>query len=190
MEGLERLGEGFHMFRRNGEGIAVPASVRLNDGSLLIGTVNCGMTGKLETLLNSDVTFIEFMSKDGHQRFLAHHQIASVEPLGTLAQPSLAAVQEDTEPYQLLGLTPEDSLENAMEAFLKKSHLYSPERWTGPDVPFEFARYAVEKTRQINMAFTVVRAALQAKLEAQPKPKPESARPLFGAPKPAQSASS
>ncbi len=174
------------MFKRNvGDGVAVAASIRMNDGALLVGTINCGITGKLENLLNSDVTFVEYMSKDGQQRFLAHHQIASIEPLATLAEPRLPVVPEDSEPYHLLGLSPEDTVEHAMTVFQKVLALYSPERWTGADVPFEFTRYAAEKTRQINMAFTVVRAALQARAAAQPvvAPQPIAARPLFGATK-------
>jgi hypothetical protein len=166
------------MFRRGNEGVAVPASVRMNDGALLVGTVNCGVSGKLETLLNSDVTFIEYMSRDGQQRFLSHHQIASIEPLASMAEPKLPPVTEDVEPYHLLGLTPDHSLEDAMTVFQGKLHLYSPERWTGPDVPFEFARYAAEKSRQINMAFTIVRAAIQKRMEMQ---KAASAgKPMFG----------
>jgi hypothetical protein len=170
------------MFRRGAEGISLPASVRLNDGTQLVGTINCGISGKLEALLNSDVTFIEFMSKDGHQRFLAHHQVASIEPLATMAEPSLPKVPEDMEPFQLLGLVPEDSLEHAMAVFQDRLKLYSPERWSGPDVPFEFSRYAADKTRQLNMAFTIVRGTLQSRPVVQAAPvAPAPARPLFGA---------
>jgi hypothetical protein len=172
------------MFKRNvGDGVAIPASIRMNDGALLVGTINCGITGKLENLLNSDVTFIEYMSKDGQQRFLAHHQIASIEPLATLAEPKLPVVPEDMEPYHLLGLSQDDTVEHAMATFQKVLALYSPERWTGPDVPFEFTRYAAEKTRQVNMAFTVVRAALQAKAQLAKPAAPAVAKPLFGAAK-------
>jgi hypothetical protein len=155
------------MFRRGNEGIAVAASIRMNDGAILIGTINC------------DVSFIEYMSKDGQQRFVSHHQIASIEPLATMADPKMPPVAEDAEPFQLLGLTSEDSLEHALATFQAKLHMYSPERWTGADVPFEFTRHAAEKTRQINMAFTVVRAAIQQKIEARKAAM--AGRPMFGA---------
>ncbi len=169
------------MFRRSSDGVAVPASIRLNDGAILVGTINCGMSGKLEQLLASDSSFIEFVSKDGQQRFLARHQVASVEPMGTAVEPALPEVEEDLDPYVLLGITPHDTLERAMEAFQFQLQLYHPQRWSGQDTPFEFSRYAAAKTRQINQAFTVIRAAIQTRVvELQTR---KRATPLFGADK-------
>jgi hypothetical protein len=166
------------MFRRSSDGIAVPASIRLSDGALLIGTINCGMTGRLDTLLTTDVTFIEFVSKDGQQRFLAHHQIASIEPLASVAEPRLPEVAEDFDAYAVLGLKLGDTMEMAKLAFQQKLMLYSPDRWNAPDIPFEFGRYAAEKTRQINMAFTIVKGDIQARLDATKAAK--RATPMFG----------
>jgi hypothetical protein len=172
-------GQDGDMFRRSSDGIAVPASVRTNDGSILIGTINCGMSGRLDSLLMSDVTFIEFVSKDGQQRFIAHHQIASIEPLASTSEPSLPQVIDGLEPFSVLGITADASLERAKAAFLEKLRIYSPQRWTGPDIPFEFSRYAAEKTRQINMAFTMVRGTIQARVDEEQKAK--RATPMFGA---------
>ena len=167
------------MFRRSSDGIAVPASIRMNDGAILLGTINCGMSGRLDSLLVGDVAFIEFVSKDGQQRFLARHQIASIEPMGSVAEPSLPTVVAEIDPYSVLGLKPDESLERAMAAFQNLMRLYNPERWSGEHIPFEISRYAAEKTRQINMAFTVVRAAIQAR---QDEVKLAKARaPMFGA---------
>jgi hypothetical protein len=166
------------MFRRSSDGIAVPASIRLNDGAILSGTINCGMSGKLEALLASDSSFIEFVSKDGQQRFMARHQVASIEPLASISEPVLPHVDDEAESFAVLGLKPDDMLETAMASFQEKLKLYNPERWTGADVPFEFGRYAAEKTRQLNMAFTAVRAAIQArKTDMQGAGRP---RAMFG----------
>jgi hypothetical protein len=154
---------GLVMFRRSSDGIAVPASIRMNDGAILIGTINCGMSGRLENLLASDLSFIEFVSKDGHQRFVAHHQVASVEPLATVSEPTLPPIADDLEPFKVLGVNPDVTLEEAMMAYQEKLQLYGPERWSAEDIPFEFSRYAAQKTRQINMAFTILRATLQSR---------------------------
>lgn len=151
------------MFRRSSDGIAVPASIRLNDGAILVGTINCGMSGRLESLLASDSAFIEFVSKDGQQRFMARHHVASIEPLASITEPKLPAINDDAASFEVLGLKPDSTLEAAMASFQEKMKLYNPERWTGADVPFEFGRYAAEKTRQLNMAFTAVRADIQAR---------------------------
>ncbi len=166
------------MFRRNSDGIAVSASIRMNDGAILIGTINCGMSGRLDNLLTSDSSFIEFVSKDGQQRFLARHQVSSIEPLASIAEPALPEVDDTMDPYLVLGVKLEDSLEQTMAAFQYQLQLYNPERWSGKDMPFEFSRYAAEKTRQINMAFTIVRGALHVRAAER---KLKTARsPLFG----------
>ena len=170
------------MFRRSSDGIAVPASIRMNDGAILIGTINCGMSGRLENLLASDLSFIEFVSKDGHQRFVAHHQVASIEPLATVSEPTLPPIANDLEPFKILGVSPDVTLEEAKIAYQEKLQLYGPERWTGADIPFEFSRYAAQKTRQINMAFTVLRAMIQNRA-LERKKAVASGGPYFGAPK-------
>jgi hypothetical protein len=169
------------MFRRSSDGIAVPASIRMNDGAILVGTINCGMSGRWESLLSSDSSFLEFVSKDGQQRFLARHQVASIEPLASIAEPKLPTIIDDMEPFQVLGLKHDDTLEHAMMVFQTQLKLYTPEQWSGQDIPFEFSRYAAEKTRQINMAFTAVRAAIQARNEERHQAK--RSRPFFGAAK-------
>ena len=172
------------MFKRGPEGISVAVSLRMTDGALLIGSINCGGSGKLENLLASDIKFVEFVSKDGQQRFIAHHQIASVEPLASLDEPTLAPVAEGLEPFGVLDLTPTASMEEAMIAFQAKLAIYNAERWTGPGTPFEFSRYSAQKARQINAAFTAVKGALQMRddqLKAeQAKAASPPLRPMFG----------
>jgi hypothetical protein len=167
------------MFRRSTDGVAIPVSIRMNDGAILTGTINCGLSGKLESLLASDSAFIEFISKDGQHRFMARHQLASIEPIGYDGEPSLPTLSSEISCYDILGLTPEDSLEDAMAAFQKQLALYNPSRWTGEDIPFEFSRYAAEKTRQINLAFTSLRALMQSR-NSEIKA-PSFSGPLFGA---------
>lgn len=166
------------MFRRNSDGIAVSASVRMNDGAILIGTINCGTSGRLDNLLSGDSSFIEFVSKDGQQRFVARHQVASIEPLAVISEPFLPDPSEEADPFDLIGVRRSDTVETAMAAFQRKLHAYHPERWTADDIPFEFARYAAEKTRQLNMAFTIVRAELQE--AAQARAEARRPKPFFG----------
>jgi hypothetical protein len=157
----------------------------MTDGALLMGSINCGGTGKLENFLAGDVKFIEFVSKDGQQRFIAHHQIASIEPMSSLEEPTLAPVNEEIEPFGVLGLRPTSSMEEAVAAFQANLTNYSIERWSGPGVPFEFSRFAAQKARQINAAFTAVKASLQARDEQLQAERAEAAkvaisRPMFG----------
>lgn len=178
------------MFKRGPEGGSVEVSLRMTDGALLIGAINCGGTGKLETFLSSDIKFVEFVSKEGQQRFIAHHQIASVEPMASLEEPALAPVPENMEPFGILGLRSDASLEEAMAAFQAQLAIYSAERWTAAGIPFEFSRFAAQKSRQINAAFTAIKGLLQAqdeqaKIEKAKAAEPVLGRPLFGARLPA-----
>ncbi len=178
------------MFKRGSEGGSVEVSLRMTDGALLIGAINCGGTGKLENFLSSDIKFVEFVSKDGQQRFIAHHQIASVEPMASLEEPIFGPVPENMEPFGILGLRPDASLEEAMASFQAQLATYNGERWTGPGIPFEFSRFAAQKSRQINAAFTAVKSRLQAQEEQARLEKTKAAetvvdRPLFGARNPA-----
>ena len=177
------------MFKRGSEDVSAAVSLRLTDGALLIGSINCGGSGKLENFLASDIKFVEFVSKDGQQRFIAHHQIASVEPMASLEEPLLAQVVDDAEPFSVLGLKPDATPEEAAAAFQSKLAVYNAERWTGAGIPFEFSRFAAQKTRQINAAFTAIRGNLQAREEQQKADQAKAAaeaaaaaksRPLFG----------
>lgn len=149
------------MFRRNTDGVAVQASLRLNDGALLIGAINCGASGRIETLLAGSSDFIEYVSKEGQQRFIARHQIASIEPIGAMRSPAMPPVDADLDPYDVIGIDRKTSLEQAFVAFKRLIDLYHPDRWQRPDVPFEFARFSMEKIRQLHSAFTAVRAEIQ-----------------------------
>ncbi len=142
--------------------IHVPASIRLTDGAILVGTVNCGITGKLENVLSLDNSFVEFTSRDGHQRFITRHQIASIEPMETVKVSTLHAANVGvSDPLATLGLFGEVTLEQAKDAFHRLSKMYHPDKYSGEDMPREIARYASEKFREINAAYTIVRGELQ-----------------------------
>lgn len=168
------------MFRRSTDGVAVPASIRLNDGAMLIGAINCGASGRIEALLAGANDFIEYVSKEGQQRFIARHQIASIEPVGSVRAPVLPPVESDVDPFEVIGVKRTAKVEEAMDAFKRLVHVYHPDRWSADDTPFEFRRYAVEKLRQLHSAFTVVRAALQ-ELEEERRKAFETATPRFHA---------
>lgn len=166
----------------NHQGVRVQASIRLTDGSILNGTVNCGITGRLETVLNAQDSFIEFISKAGQQRFISRHQIASVEPLDTMREPHLPQVKEDDEPYMVLGLRRGSDAEAIRHAFERLSDAYADEKWAGSDIPPEITKYAADKLRQINAAYTVLRGQFAKPAPAAPAQPEQPHRPLFGQP--------
>lgn len=166
----------------NHQGVRVHASIRLTDGSILNGTVNCGMTGRIESVLNAQDSFIEFMSKTGQQRFISRHQIASVEPLDSMREPGLPEVNQDEEPYRVLGLRHGNTTDAIRAAFERLSQAYADEKWAGSDTPPEITKYASDKLRQINAAYTVLRGQTASPAPVAPAAAhmPQQQRPMFG----------
>lgn len=179
---------------REAKQIDVAASIRLMDGTILNGYVNCGLTGKLENVLSAENSFVEYTSKDGQKRFIGRHQIASVEPMDVLRSPSLRATEAGVaDPYTVLGIYKGCTLEQAKDAYHRLSKMYHPDRWTGDDIPSEIVTYVSDKFRQINAAFTALRADIQAAETAAAQSamrqqtaapmqsaRPVGAKPLFG----------
>ncbi len=162
------------MQQKGSQGVRVPTSIRLTDGSILNGTVNCGITGRLETVLNAQDSFIEFMSKAGQRRYISRHQIASVEPLDGLREPALPAIRDDEEAYSVLGLRQGSNADAVRHAFERLSQAYAAEKWASEDIPPEITKYAADKLGQINAAYTLLRGAQTA---AQPPAPAEPAKP-------------
>jgi hypothetical protein len=59
----------------------VQASIVMVDGSTRVGSVTCGASGRLESVLLTDAPFIEFQPDDGDMGFLAKGHIISVTPI-------------------------------------------------------------------------------------------------------------
>ena len=142
----------------------VDVSVRMLDGSTLRGELICGLTGQIETVLNRESPFIEFISRDGQRKYLAKHQIAYLEPVEVLKKPSLEAAnsQPEQDLYQILGVTRGASFQEVKEAYHSKAKQYHPDRWSAAETPVEILRYVTEKFRQINVAFTEIRSNMKA----------------------------
>lgn len=166
------------MQQKINKAVRVQASIRLTDDSILNGTVNCGITGRIESVLNTPDSFIEFTSRDGQQRFISRHQIASVEPLETVREPALPEINENEQPYRVLGLRHGSGPDAVRVAYERLSKAYGVEKWAGVDVPPEIAKYASDKLRQINAAYTILKGETEKPAAAgQPPASPAAERP-------------
>lgn len=142
----------------------VDVSVRMLDGTTLRGELICGLTGQIETVLNRESPFLEFISRDGQHMYLAKHQIAFLEPVETLRRPVLEAAnsQSAQDVYAILGVPRGASFQEVKEAYHRKAKQYHPDRWSGAETPTEILRYVAEMFRQINAAFTEIRSDMKA----------------------------
>jgi hypothetical protein len=55
--------------------------IQLVTGERLAGEMVCGASGRLESVLYQDVTFIEFLPETGGSMFINKVQVALVEPV-------------------------------------------------------------------------------------------------------------
>jgi DnaJ-domain-containing protein 1 len=153
------------MFSGNGKTIEV--SVRMLDGATLRGSLvqnqTQGQNQSIEGILGRDAPFLEFVSKEGQRKFLAKHQIAYVEPVEPLRKPVLTQLNDPRfmDAFTMLGVERGCSFEAAKDAYHRLAKLYHPDNYGGKELPPEVARYLTDMFRQINTAFTEVRAELQ-----------------------------
>lgn len=148
------------MFEKSTQLIEV--SVRMLDGAIIRGTLSAGQGATLEGILSREAPFLEFVSREGQRKFVAKHQIAYVEPVEPLRKPILANINDSryTDAYAILGLEKGCSFDEAKSAFHNKAKQYHPDNYAGQDLPDEVSRYINDMFRQINTAFTELRAEL------------------------------
>ncbi|MFZ1816194.1 MAG: J domain-containing protein [Rhizobiaceae bacterium] len=149
------------MFGNGSKNIEV--SVRMLDGAVIRGALVQGHNSSLEGVLSKETPFLEFLSRDGQRKFIAKHQIAYVEPVEPLRKPVLVSPNDPryTDAFTLLGLKRGCSFEEAKEAYHRHAKLYHPDSYSSVNLPAEIERYLTDMFRQINTAFTEVRAELQ-----------------------------
>ena len=150
------------MFDQSAKTIEV--SVRMLDGAVIRGSLLQGQSANsLEGVLSKETPFLEFVSKDGQRKFIAKHQIAYVEPVEPLIKPILASQKDSryTDAFSMLGVQKNCTFDEAKLAYHQLAKQYHPDNYSGMTLPSEVERYVTDMFRQINTAFTEVRAELQ-----------------------------
>ncbi len=140
----------------------IEVSVRMLDGAVIRGHLNKGQSASLEGVLSKDTPFLEFISKDGQRKYLSKHQIAYVEPVEPLRNPTLKPQIDPrvATARRILGLHDGCTFTDAKIAFHQKAKQYHPDNYSGIELPDEVEKYINEMFRQINTAFTELRSEL------------------------------
>ena len=138
-------------------------SVRMLDGATIRGTLSKGQSSTLEGILSKETAFLEFVSKDGQRKFISKHQIAYVEPVEPLKRPYLVSPKDPryVDAFSLLGINKDCTFDEAKQVYHRLAKEYHPDNYAGISLPKEVETYVTEMFRQINTAFTEVRAELQ-----------------------------
>lgn len=139
----------------------VEVSIRMLDQAVIRGSLGLGQSANIEAIILKETPFLEFISKDGQRKFIAKHQIAYIEPVEPLKKPVLQKTDNRfIDAFTMLGLPKNCTLAEAKAAYHGKAKLYHPDSYSGQVLPEEVERYVTEMFRQINTAFTEIRAEL------------------------------
>lgn len=133
----------------------------MSDGTVVRGEIAGGVTPDVMSALARDSAFVEFIAGDGQLKYLAKRQIVQVEALEPLSRPTLSSRFVEADPYEMLGIPPGTSVEIAREAFRNLAKKYHPDRFSGLELPAEVVEYTTEMFRQINNAFTMIKAGTE-----------------------------
>ena len=150
------------MFDKSSQAIEV--SVRMLDGATIRGRLVQTQTAtSLEGILSKDTPFLEFISKDGQRKFILKNQIAYVEPVEPLKKPVLTSPNDRryVDAFTLLNIKQDSTFNDAKTAYHRLAKQYHPDNYSGIELPEEVERYVTDMFRQINTAFTEVRAEIQ-----------------------------
>jgi DnaJ-domain-containing protein 1 len=123
-------------------------TIKLKDGSVLNGHVYCSQDERLSDLLNSDKRFLPFETMDGEIIFVTKDAMSQVMPKEKIG---LENVYLD--PYGILSLPKDASLENIKEAYHAKVRAFHPDRLTALELPDEIISYATDIMARINEAY-------------------------------------
>ena len=139
----------------------VEVSIRMLDQAVIRGSLGLGQSANIEAVILKDTPFLEFISKHGQRKFIAKHQIAYIEPVEPLKKPVLKRTDNRfIDAFAMLGLSKGCTPAEAKAAYHSKAKLYHPDSYSGQALPEEVERYITDMFRQINTAFTEVRAEL------------------------------
>jgi hypothetical protein len=161
------------MFERNKidnvEQQSVAIQLTIDGGETLSGRAMIGIGRTLANVLNSPEMFIEFEPWSGERVMISKASIRSVKPLQVARPDSLKgriAAMDDFDPYTILGVKAEASLEEVKSAWHRLSKTYHPDRYASAELPTEVLDYLAAMARRVNAAYAALEGPLHASRKA------------------------
>ena len=157
------------MFERNpidnASAITFAVEVRLADGSTVHGRAALTRGTSVHRLLANEDDFLCVENPDGDIDFIPKSEIRGlklIKPIvpRPLPQPGISA--ENVDPARVLDIAPDAGWETVRSAYRRLAKLYHPDRFAGVDLPPEIGAYLDAKSKQINQAFRLLKAARSA----------------------------
>jgi DnaJ-domain-containing protein 1 len=135
-----------------------PVLVTLSDGSVVTVSMKLPLSNKLVDTLNTAEIFLDVMTLQGEQYFIAKSAIRSVRPMDVPKTNQIDLdLQHDTQghfdPHAILQLDRNAPQEEVRKAYHRMVRLYHPDRISSFDLPEEMMEYARAMLVRINLAF-------------------------------------
>jgi DnaJ-domain-containing protein 1 len=130
----------------------------LTDGSAITVSMKLPLSNKLSDTLNTTEMFLDILTIQGEQQYIAKTAIRSVRAMdmpktNQIDLETRQAGQGQFEPYAILQIDRNASQEEIRKAYHRMARLYHPDRISSFDLPEEMMEYARAMLVRINLAF-------------------------------------
>ena len=137
----------------------IAVAIIMADGRKLDGKLIVAETSSLLRTLNGDGKFAVFVAHNGDHKLIAKSSIVEanevvIKPVKTLSSSN----DNGFDPYKILGLSNQASLDVITAQYKKLSRAYHPARYTHSEMPLEIAAYALDMSNLIEQAYLSLRA--------------------------------
>lgn len=133
------------------------ATLHMADGKKLVVSVKLPLSGKLAEALNNADRFLDVITGDGQQIFIAKDSVVKVDvtdpPQARLNQQRRSSDRANFNPYAVLGVERTATAEDIRAAYIALVKSYHPDRFANLDLPAEMKDYAAAMQARINIAY-------------------------------------
>lgn len=134
----------------------VAVTITMADGIVFTGKVDGGATKNISTTLNREGGFVELRMPGGLKKQISKRYIMTAEREEDVKKPETLQAKDSTDPYTILGITPQDDADIVKKAYLNLCKKYHPDNYHGTDMPDELKNYVDQMFKLVNQSYRQV----------------------------------